>query len=298
MKKKVKLFTSKAVEIDEKNRTARFVISDDGVDRMEEVVEQSWDTSNYEMNPIVLWGHDPSKPENVMGNSREIETKKEGERTITTALAQFLPEGVNRTADMVFEMVKAGVLRTTSVGFIPHTFKNNDAGQDVLADNELLEFSIVPIPANPRAVALAYKEGAISKKDANFMIDSMKKESELLQKELENGTNNDKEKKSMNDADIAKLAEAIGAKMTEALTPLSEKLDTILEKVDADASEDSPEDTGTGEGTDATSTEEAQGKSAKGGESDQSGAEITEDSVLTPEQEKEFEAELAKALKD
>lgn len=298
MGKITKLFTTKNVEVDEKNRTAKFIISDDAVDRMDERVEQSWDLKNYEANPIVLWGHDPSQPENVMGNSLGIDTEK-GDDNITrsSSTVKFSEAGLNAKADMVFNMVKAGILRTVSVGFIPKTFKEDEDGHDILADNELLEFSIVPIPANPRAVALGYKEGAISKKDARFMLESMKKESKLLQDELDNDKKDIKEKE-MSDEDIAKLAEALGTKISESLAPVTEKLDAILEKVGGDAPEDE-EDTDTPDENENPAGDEDENptKSAKGGENDQPGAdEVDEDTELTPEQEKEFEKEFANAL--
>lgn len=308
MKKITKLFTSKAVEVNEKDRTAKFIISDDLPDRMEEIVEQSWQTENYEKNPIVLWGHDPSQPENVLGQSLGLETEKGKDGvTRTTSTVKFSDEGINPKADMVFKQIIAGILRTVSVGFIPHSFKTNDDNMDVLADNELLEFSVVPIPANPRAVALAYKEGTISRKDAKFMIESMKKESELLQEELDNDNNKGKENKEMSDEDITKIAEAVGTAVTEALAPVVEKIDAIAEAVSADDTEDEETDTGTGDGTQSGEGDEDEKKSiksndeAKDGKDDQSGAEedeVDEDSELTPEQEKAFAEEFAKALKE
>lgn len=295
MGKITKLFTTKNVEVDEKNRTAKFIISDDGVDRMDERVEQSWDLKNYEANPIVLWGHDPSQPENVMGNSLGIDTEKgDDDVTRSSSTVKFSTEGLNAKADMVFNMVKAGILRTVSVGFIPKTFKEDEDGHDILADNELLEFSIVPIPANPRAVTLGYKEGAISKKDARYMLESMKKESKLLQDELDNDKKDNKEK-DMSDEDIAKLAEALGTKIGETLAPITEKLDAILEKVGADdEGTDNPDEN---ENPAGDEEEENPTKSAKGGENDQPGADdVDEDTELTPEQEKEFEKEFAKSL--
>ena len=210
---------------------------------------------------------------------------------------------------MVFNQVKAGILRTVSVGFIPKTFKTSEDKKDILADNELLEFSLVPIPANPRAVALAYKEGTISRKDAKFMIESMNKESELLQEELDNDNNKGKENKEMSDEDITKIAEALGTAVTEALAPVVEKIDAIAEAVSADDTEDEETDTGTGDGTQGGEGDEDEDKKkstksndeAKDGEGDQSGAEedeVDEDSELTPEQEKAFADEFAKALKE
>ena len=67
-----------------------------------------------------------------------------------------------------------GTLHCVSAGFIPHTIEWLD-DTPVLKDCELLEISLVPIPANPRAIALEYKSGAFSKRDADWLLDSMRK---------------------------------------------------------------------------------------------------------------------------
>lgn len=303
MKKITKLFTSKSVSVNEKERTAQFIISDDQVDRMDEIVEQSWDTENYKNNPIVLWGHNPDEPENVLGTSLGLETEKgDDDVTRTKSTVKFSDEGINPKADMVFNQVKAGILRTVSVGFIPKTFKTSDDDKDVLADNELLEFSIVPIPANPRAVALAYKEGTISRKDARFMIDSMSKEAQLLQEELDSDKNKEEQErntKTMSDEDIQKIVEALGTAFNEAFAPVIEKLDAIADKVGAESNEDADEDETDNQEAEGEKQVKSETDTAKEGENDHSGAdEVDEDTELTPEQEEEFAKEFAKALKE
>lgn len=303
MRKITKLFTSKSVSVNEKDRTAQFIISDDQVDRMDEIVEQSWDTENYKNNPIVLWGHNPDEPENVLGTSLGLETEKgDDDVTRTKSTVKFSDEGINPKADMVFNQVKAGILRTVSVGFIPKTFKTSEDDKDVLADNELLEFSIVPIPANPRAVALAYKEGTISRKDARFMIDSMSKEAQLLQEELDSDKNKEEQErntKTMSDEDIQKITEALGTAFNEAFAPVIEKLDTIADKVGAESSDDTDEDETDNQEAEGEKQAKSETDTAKEGENDHSGAdEVDEDTELTPEQEEEFAKEYAKALKE
>nr|DAM37540.1 MAG TPA: prohead protease [Caudoviricetes sp.] len=303
MRKITKLFTSKSVSVNEKERTAQFIISDDQVDRMDEIVEQSWDTGNYENNPIVLWGHNPSEPENVLGTSLGLETEKgDDDVTRTTSTVKFSEEGLNPKADMVFNQIKAGILRTVSVGFIPKTFKTSDDKKDILADNELLEFSIVPIPANPRAVALAFKEGTISRKDARFMIDSMNKEAQLLQEELDSDKNKEEQErktKTMSDEDIQKIAEAMSTAFNEAFAPVIEKLDAIADKVGAEDNEDSDSESDNSENQDGEKQAKSEAETAKEGENDHSGAdEVDEDTELTPEQEEEFAKEFEKALKE
>ena len=247
MLKKTKLFTHAVKSIDEDKRQATFVISTDEKDRMGEVVEQSWDLENYKKNPIVLFGHDPSKPGYVLGKATEIVSDKDGDKNITLGTVQFAEEGTSQ--DAVWKLVKQGILRTVSVGFIPHTFKklDDDNETDVLADNELLEFSIVPIPANPSAVALALGDGSIEEKDAKYMLKAYKTEATYLEKSLcdimtsnkTDGNSNRKEDGTMSDEDIAKIAEAVGTAVSEAITP---KLDEILSKIDSDEGEDKPED--------------------------------------------------------
>lgn len=303
MRKITKLFTSKSVSVNEKDRTAQFIISDDQVDRMDEIVEQSWDTENYKNNPIVLWGHNPDEPENVLGTSLGLETEKgDDDVTRTKSTVKFSDEGINPKADMVFNQVKAGILRTVSVGFIPKTFKTSDDDKDVLADNELLEFSIVPIPANPRAVALAYKDGTISRKDARFMIDSMSKEAQLLQEELDSDKNKEEQErntKTMSDEDIQKVAEAMSTAFNEAFAPVIEKLDAIADKVGAESSDDADEDETDNQEAEGEKQAKSETDTAKEGENDHSGAdEVDEDTELTPEQEEEFAKEFAKALKE
>nr|DAP75732.1 MAG TPA: prohead protease [Caudoviricetes sp.] len=303
MKKITKLFTSKSVSVNEKERTAQFIISDDQVDRMDEIVEQSWDTGNYENNPIVLWGHNPEEPENVLGTSLGLETEKgDDDVTRTKSTVKFSEEGLNPKADMVFNQIKAGILRTVSVGFIPKTFKTSEDKKDVLADNELLEFSIVPIPANPRAVALAFKEGTISRKDARFMIDSMNKEAQLLQEELDSDKNKEEQErntKTMSDEDIQKVAEAISTAFNEAFAPVIEKLNAIADKVGAEDNEDSDSESDNNENQDGEKQAKSEAETAKEGENDHSGAdEVDEDTELTPEQEEEFAKEFEKALKE
>ena len=156
MRKITKLFTTQAKSINDETKTIRFKISDDQTDRMGEIVDQaSWNFKNYMNNPIVLWGHNPDEPENVLGQTLALETQG-GE---TYAEMQF-DDDINPKAALVWKQLLKGTLRTVSVGFIAHDQEGN-----VLKNNELLEVSVVPIPANPRAIALSMKDGSLSRKD-------------------------------------------------------------------------------------------------------------------------------------
>lgn len=307
MLKKTKLFTHAVKSIDEEARKATFVISTDEKDRTGEVVEQSWDLENYKKNPIVLFGHDPSKPGYVLGKATEIVSDKDGDKNITLGTVQFAEEGTSEDADTVWKLVKQGILRTVSVGFIPHTFKKlaDDDDTDVLADNELLEFSIVPIPANPSAVALALGDGSIEEKDAKYMLRTYKSEAEYIEKSLcdimassktDGNSNSRKEEGIMSDEDIAKIAEAVGTAVSEAITP---KLDEILAKVSDEGEDEKPADEPVDEKPADEGNEEngdMKKSVAKSEQEDEDGA-FDENEELDEEAEKAFREELEKEYK-
>ncbi len=123
------------------------VASDETLDRYNEVVPlDAWDLKNFKKNPILLVNHD-YKVENVVGRARNL---KLDDNALT-----FTPDfhSITQLARDVSEMVKQGILKTVSVGFLPHMpAKDGDR-----PSNELLEISFVPIPANPSAMALAMK---------------------------------------------------------------------------------------------------------------------------------------------
>lgn len=50
----------------------------------------------------------------------------------------------------------------------------------LLKDNELLEVSVVAIPANRNALALSFESGGLDTKDASFLIKSMRDEADSI----------------------------------------------------------------------------------------------------------------------
>lgn len=255
MRKFTKLFTTpKVLSLNEENREAEFIISSDHIDRYGEIVEQKWLLEEYKKNPIVLFGHNPSTADNVLGTCLGLEVKDgEDNHKITVAKMKFAEAGTSKNADTVFSLVKQGILKTVSVGFIPHIVKHieneNKNGEEdtettVLSDNELLEFSIVPIPANPNAVALAYGDGSITEKDARYLVGLYEKEAKYLRSSLYDTIEKkkqDEENKEMSDEDIKKLAEALGAVIDE---KIGKKLDELSAKLDGkDDEEDNTDNT-------------------------------------------------------
>lgn len=140
----------KAVEEDGK-RNLLFTISTASVDRMGDTVAlDGWKLDNYRKNPVVLWAHDAS----MLPLAKSLKVWPEDKKLKSDT--EFTPVNMVKFNDIVFDMYKGGFLSATSVGFQPskYAFTEDPArryGIDFL-EQELLEFSAVPIPANAEAL--------------------------------------------------------------------------------------------------------------------------------------------------
>ena len=302
MKKIHKLFNIDIKSVNEADRQITFCFSDNQEDRMGEIVDQStWDVKNYLLNPIILFGHDSSQPENVLGQGVALNLDQGGKSYIT---AQFDEAEINPTADMVFRQLIKRTLRCVSAGFVNHSSETvNDI--PVLKDNELLEVSIVPIPANPRALALQMREGSISHKDGQWLLDNMRKEADWVEKQLsvDDAKGSIKEKAMEEKIDqltglIAKLAESQTA-LTDAVAALTPAAETAEAKTAREAQETADKAAADQKVIDDAAEEArvAAEEAAKGGGNDQSGAgadaEIDPEAQLTPELQATIDAQLA-----
>jgi len=130
--------------------TFRVIISTPATDRQGDSVDQNlWDLGNYLSNPVVLWGHDYfSLP---IGIATSIEKQMVAGQPVLVAEGKFAPAEANPFAQQVRALYDAGIVRATSVGFIPASARMDGQSEK---GNELLEFSFVPVPANPQALSL------------------------------------------------------------------------------------------------------------------------------------------------
>lgn len=151
-----KVFTSEIKSIDEKENTLTAYISTDTIDRMKEVLDpKGVDVSQYRKNPVVLWAHDYEKP--PIGKALWV--KRDGQGILSKvkfATTSFAQE--------IFQLYKEGFLKAFSVGFIPRETEDGDGEKQprrTYKKWELLEYSAVPVPANPDALALAIQKGVL-----------------------------------------------------------------------------------------------------------------------------------------
>jgi len=125
---------------------AEVLVSTEGLDRdQDRLLAAGARLDAFERNPVVLFAH----------NHRDVPIGR------ATAVRSVPGRGVRASwrwlegdpfASRVRNAWDQGVLNACSVGFIPGESTPNDAGGRDFSSWELLEFSVVPVPANADAV--------------------------------------------------------------------------------------------------------------------------------------------------
>ena len=125
----------------------------------------------FNRNPVVLLQHDKNQP---IGKATSLRTTRDG----VIATMQFAerpsthPDSAEWMPDTVKSLMQQGILSAFSIGFrVPQggyraaTEKDIDRfgenTRQVITDWELLEFSVVSIPANADALAIAVQKGYV-----------------------------------------------------------------------------------------------------------------------------------------
>ena len=122
------------------------IASTETPDRDGEIIKQSgWDLTNFKANPVLLLFH----------NYQELPVGKITDLSIEDGQLKFKAvfSEATQKAKEAYQLVKEGILNTFSVGFIPREWDKADGS--VITKAELLEISLVPVPANPEAVVIA-----------------------------------------------------------------------------------------------------------------------------------------------
>jgi HK97 family phage prohead protease/HK97 family phage major capsid protein len=128
-----------------------FVLSDETPDRMDDVImSDGWDLTNFKKNPIALFGHRSDFPIGKWNNLRVVDKQLRG-------YLELAPAGTSERIDEIRALVDADILRAVSVGFRPIESKPREKTDYGLffTKSELVETSLVSVPANPNALAVA-----------------------------------------------------------------------------------------------------------------------------------------------
>tara|TARA_Y100000310_G_scaffold336739_1_gene422127 strand:- start:35220 stop:36476 length:1257 start_codon:yes stop_codon:yes gene_type:complete len=172
---------SDPISINSDARTISYLVSDETPDRMGDIIRvKGWDLANYKRNPVILWAHDgQTRP--PIGKAKNVRRRYGPARL--TAEVEFAPPEAHEFADTIYRLASRGFVRATSVGFLPVETEDIDEKKrdalgigpygQVFSASELMEISVVAVPANPSALQDGVKaltsEGAFDLgKEAQF----------------------------------------------------------------------------------------------------------------------------------
>jgi HK97 family phage prohead protease len=135
-------------------RQIRVIASDATPDRMGDVLEPSGcQLDEFRSNPIMLAQHSPDQP---IGTWPSIQVKNGR----LEAIGELAPEGVSELADEYCALAKSGVIKAVSVGVTPIAYEPLRAGGRRYTQWELIELSLVSVPANPNALVIERSLGS------------------------------------------------------------------------------------------------------------------------------------------
>lgn len=134
----------------------------------------------------LLAHHDPRE---IIGSAIVTEDEK-GYRYKGVLAVTSQSETVRKRAEEYYHLVKEGHLNKNSIGYVTkdhewkkHTEGNKEYAVRLLKSVELLEVSLVPIPANDRAVVTGIK--TYTENEVKELIRSLEERILLLEKQLE-----------------------------------------------------------------------------------------------------------------
>lgn len=184
-----------------------FIASNDALDRCGEIIDPSgWQLDNYRRNPVFQNAHQYGDIVFTLGKALVTEvragnsspTPHSALRTLHVFQRIEFAVDVNPMARIAYGLYKGKFLNAVSVGFVPLRWVNADGTEHSLngtrglekspaertalsqschrkyLSQELLEVSAVGIPANPEALQLGLKAGAIQKADLQELVDLLR----------------------------------------------------------------------------------------------------------------------------
>lgn len=180
------------------------IASTENADRDGDIIVQSgWDLENFKNNPVILAHH--NYHDFPIGQATEIAVEN------GKLMFKVLFSKATQQAREAYELIQEGVLRSFSVGYIPREFDPKDQNRTLKA--ELLEISVVAVPANAEAIVYAKsfeKNDLAVRLCKEWLIDdATRKEVERLER-----------------------TKAVGKKVTKEVAPAEEK-GAIQDKLDS-----------------------------------------------------------------
>jgi hypothetical protein len=133
----------------------RIIISTGDLDRdKDRVLPHGAQIADYLRNPVVQYGHNYADPWATVGRTTSLSVNDKG----VTADFELRPAANEQDPQNIVRLLWEGEwIRTASIGFVPLGFEENSDGGLDYTDWQLLEWSLVPVPANQNALRMAVK---------------------------------------------------------------------------------------------------------------------------------------------
>jgi HK97 family phage prohead protease len=159
-----------------------FVLSDETPDRLDDVIlANGWELTNFKKNPIALFNHNADFP---IGKWKDLRIDDKSLR----GNLELAPAGTSPRIDEIRKLIEAGILRAVSVGFKSIERKKRDGSDwgSVFVKSELVETSLVSVPANPNALAVA-KSLKISPETIDMVFAGQGKKDQVVRRGFNGG---------------------------------------------------------------------------------------------------------------
>lgn len=137
--------------VSSKTKGLEFILSDATPDRYNDIIKTSgWELTQFKRNPIALFAHRGDFPIGLWKDVRVEDNALRGSLVLA-------PRGTSGRIDEIHSLIDADVLKAVSVGFTPIAYeeRKGDEYGIVYTKQELVECSLVSVPANPNALQVA-----------------------------------------------------------------------------------------------------------------------------------------------
>lgn len=197
------------------------------------IIEEAWTKGgikNYQKNPILLAFHDHSRP---IGTATKISVDKTGLEIVGK---------ISKAAGDVYELIKEGILKAFSVGFIVKDADyDSKADVFVIKDLELLEISVVSVPANQDSIFSLSKSFESDEEylefKKSFISQEEKRVGELegkIEQSSDSVTPNEDKEFSMSPEELQKLIEDAAKKAVETAEKTAKEAKEAADKAAAE----------------------------------------------------------------
>lgn len=200
-----KTFPARTKTIDQEKGIFEVWISTEGTDRVGDIVRATGARlENYRKNPVVMYGHDYSIPPIAKALTVDVIPG-----VGIKSRFKFPTPGIHPLADTIRGLWTEGFINAASIGFEPIKAVPLDHsrayGPQDYTEWELLEYSLVAIPANQSALRLAYQKTMAKVKNGSLTDQALDLGLEVVKKAVRSGD------KYQTRAAVGKLMDLIGA---------------------------------------------------------------------------------------